>query len=124
MSSDLTMTNAQLGSVLLVVAAIIVGQILFKVSSQHVVVDKGPVGLFMSLMSWQFLLALVFYAIGTFLWVVVLKYVPLNRAYPFMAISFIVLPVAGYFLFGEPLTIRYMIGLVIFVTGLYLVVTS
>ena len=120
----MTMTVAQIVFVLLVVAVIIVGQVLFKLSSQHLVMDRGLGSLIASLLSWQFLLAMFFYALGAVLWVVVLKHVPLNRAYPFMAISFIVLPLAGYYMFGEPLSARYIVGLVILVGGLYLVASA
>lgn len=124
MTSDMTMENTQIASIIFVVSAMVAGQILFKLSSQYIVVDKGVINLLVSLFSWEFLLALVFYSIGTFLWVILLKYVPLNRAYPFVALSFVLLPIASYFLFGEALTVRYMIGLGFFMTGLYLVATA
>jgi drug/metabolite transporter (DMT)-like permease len=124
MTSDLSMTNAQIGSILLVVSSMIAGQILFKLSAQYLVVEKGPISLLASLLTWQFILALVFYSLGTFFWVILLKYVPLSRAYPFVALSFVLLPVASYFLFGEVLSARYFVGLAFFMTGLFLVATT
>ncbi len=120
----MTMTNAQIGAIIFVVSAMVMGQILFKVSSHTLVVGKGPLNLLLSLITWQFMLALFFYGIGTFLWVILLKYVPLNRAYPFVALSFVLLPIASYFLFDETLTIRYWMGLAFFMTGLYLVASA
>lgn len=124
MTSDMTMTNAQVVSILFVVASMMVGQILFKVSAQSLVVDEGFINLLLSFLTWQFVLALLFFASGTLLWVVLLKYVPLSLAYPFVALSFVILPVASHFLFGEPLTPRYFVGLIFFVTGLLLVATA
>ncbi len=108
----------------MVVCLMVAGQILFKQSSQSLVVEKGFLNLLLSLVTWEFILALFFYGAGTFLWVILLKYVPLNRAYPFVALSFVLLPIASYFLFHEALTIRYWIGLGFFMTGLYLVATA
>jgi multidrug transporter EmrE-like cation transporter len=124
MTSDMTMTNGQIGSIFFVVSAMVVGQILFKMSAQYLVVEKGPVNLLLSLLTWQFILAMIFYSTATFLWVILLKYVPLSHAYPFVALSFVLLPVASYFLFGDPLTIRYFVGLAFFMTGLFLVATA
>jgi multidrug transporter EmrE-like cation transporter len=124
MTSDMTMTNGQIGSIVFVVSAMVVGQILFKMSAQYLVVEKGPVNLLLSLLTWQFILAMVFYSTATFLWVILLKYVPISRAYPFVALSFVLLPIASYFLFGDPLTTRYFSGLAFFMTGLFLIATA
>jgi len=118
------MTNAQIGSILFVVSSIVAGQLLFKVSAQHLVVEKGLTSFLLSLLTWQFCLALLFYASGTLLWVILLKHVPLSLAYPFVALSFVLLPAISYFLFGESLSLRYFVGLGFFMTGLYLVSTA
>ncbi len=124
MTSDITLTNTQIASIFAVVSLMVVGQILFKLSSQSLVVEKGFLDLLSSLVTWEFILALFFYGVSTFLWVILLKYVPLNRAYPFVALSFVLLPIASYFLFQEPLTTRYWVGLGFFMAGLYLVATA
>jgi len=118
------MTGGQIASVVGIVGAMVAGQILFKLSSQHLVLEEGPARLFLSLLTWEFVSAMLFYSIGTFLWVVLLKYVPLSRAYPFVALSFALLPIAAHFLFDEPITARYAVGLAVFLAGLYLVATA
>jgi drug/metabolite transporter (DMT)-like permease len=118
------MTGGQIASVVGIVGAMVAGQILFKLSSQHLVLEEGPAKLLLSLLTWEFVSAMVFYSIGTFLWVVLLKYVPLSRAYPFVALSFALLPIAAHFLFDEPITARYASGLAVFLAGLYLVATA
>jgi len=118
------MTTGQIASIVGVVSAMVAGQILFKLSSQNLVIDEGPAKLLLSLLTWEFVSAMVFYSIGTFLWVILLKSVPLSRAYPFVALSFALLPIAAHFLFDEPITVRYASGLAVFLAGLYLVATA
>lgn len=118
------MTAGQIASIVGVVASMVVGQTLFKVSSQYIVLGDGFHRLLLSLISWQFVLALIFYLFGTLLWVVLLKSVPLSRAYPFVALSFAVLPIVSYVLFSEPINLRYLGGLAVFLSGLYLIATA
>ena len=54
--------------------------------------------------------ALVLYVGATILWVYVLKHVPLNVAYPFMGLAFLVVPVAAALFAGEPLAARHLLG--------------
>lgn len=60
------------------------------------------------------------YILATLLWVNVLKTVPLSRAYMFMSLSFVLVPVAGILLFGEQISLPYIIGSVLVVVGLLL----
>lgn len=124
MPADTVMTNAQLASIFIVVSAMVAGQLLFKLSSEHIVVGQGVPRFLLSLVTWQFLLAMVFYSVSTLLWVLLLKHVPLSRAYPFMALSFVILPLAAYLIFKEPVSMRYVVGLIFFMTGLFLVAGS
>ena len=124
MSSDMPLTNTQIVSIMIVVASLVGGQFLFKMSSQHVVLDRGAMKLVLSLFTWEFILALVLYGISTLVWVVLLKYLPLSRAYPFVALSFVLLPIVSYFLIGEALSTRYFVGLAVFMSGLYLIASA
>jgi multidrug transporter EmrE-like cation transporter len=62
--------------------------------------------------------AAVAYFVSTIGWIWSLRTVPLSVAYPFMAIAFIVVPVASHLLFGEPLRAHHIVGLVAIVVGL------
>jgi len=62
--------------------------------------------------------ALVIYAIATLLWINLLRYVNLNRAYSFMALCFIIVPIASHFIFKEHITPGYAIGTALVVIGL------
>lgn len=118
------MTPAQAFALAGVVLAMVCGQLLFKLSSSRVQLDGGAMKLFLSLANWQFILALAVYGIGTILWVIVIKSVPLNRAYPFMALSFAIMPVAAFFLFKEPISLRYVAGMLLLLGGLLVIASE
>ena len=124
MTSAVSMTNVQITYICVVVTAMVIGQILFKTSSEHLVAEQGALRLVQSLLTWHFILALFFYALSTVFWVLLLRQVPLSRAYPFMALSFAILPVLSFVLFKEPLTPRYLVGMLLFLSGLFLVATG
>lgn len=50
-------------------------------------------------------------------WMLALERTDIGFAYPFMALSFVLVPLAAAFLFDEPLTIGQMIGLFLIVAG-------
>jgi drug/metabolite transporter (DMT)-like permease len=68
-----------------------------------------------------FLVAVLLYGLLSILWVWVLTFTPLSRAYPFVAIAFALTPVLGGLVFSEPLSTRLLIGIVIIACGLFFV---
>ena len=54
---------------------------------------------------------------ATLLWVRILTTVPLSRAYPFVALAFVLVPAAGYLFFNESITLRYATGTALIVIG-------
>ena len=124
MTSAASITNIQIAYICVVVASMVIGNLLFKASSEHLVVEQGALRLVQSLLTWQMILALFFYAMSTLCWVLLLRQMPLSRAYPFMAMSFAILPIFAFLLFKEPLTPRYLVGMLMFLSGLFLVATS
>lgn len=55
------------------------------------------------LLNGYFFVALILYARLTVLWVWILSYTPLSRAYPFLALAFALTPALGCLVFAEPL---------------------
>ena len=93
------------------------GQVLFK---QAAVVGNGKpfhVALFNVWMA----AALVLYAVATGLWIWILRTTPLSIAYPFVALGFILVPLAAHYLFAEPLETRYAIGASLILVGLIVI---
>ena len=98
------------------------GQILFKLASLRLAPDGSLVERVSSLLqNWLFLAALAVYLVLSVLWVWVLSFTPLSRAYLFVALSFAIVPVAGAVLFAEPLSPRLMIGIGLILCGLLFV---
>jgi drug/metabolite transporter (DMT)-like permease len=98
------------------------GQILFKLASLRLAPDGSLVERVSSLLqNWLFLAALAIYLVLSVLWVWVLSFTPLSRAYLFVALSFAIVPVAGAVLFAEPLSPRLMIGIGLILCGLLFV---
>jgi len=103
-------------------AGMAAGQILFKLASLRLAPD-GPLVERMSglLQNWLFVAALSIYLALSILWVWILSFTPLSRAYLFVALSFAIVPVAGTLLFGEPMSPRLMIGIGLILCGLLFV---
>lgn len=52
------------------------------------------------------------------LWTLALEKTGLGLAYPFMALSFVFIPVAASFMFNEPLSVAKLFGLALIVAGI------
>ncbi len=90
------------------------GQVLFKAGA-HRAED-----LLHFLNGW-ILIGLLAYGVGTLLWIYALSRMPLTAAYPFTVLTFALVYLAGVFLFGEPVTLRAMAGVVLILGGLFLI---
>lgn len=96
------------------------GQIFFKLAAQtspSLTKLNSIVGL---LSNPNFWVAGILYGFATVLWIYLLQRVPLTRAYPFVAIGFILVPLAGHLLFQETITGIYVLGVLLIIFGIYL----
>jgi drug/metabolite transporter (DMT)-like permease len=98
------------------------GQVLFKMAALRYVAEGG-VGERLLGLVWNiyFVTALVFYAGYAILWVWILSFTPLSRAYPFVALAFALTPLLGAMLFGETISLRLIVGLLFILCGLFIV---
>lgn len=98
------------------------GQLLFKLAALRTAAD-GPLGeRFLGLMqNSYFVAAFMLYAALAVLWVWLLTFTPLSRAYPFVAIAFAMTPLLGGLLFAEPISARLIVGIAVIFVGLWLV---
>ena len=113
-------TASQLIRLLLFAFLLAAGQILFKkVSLATSPLDEWRSVIALGLNLW-FILAVSIYMFTTLLWISVLREMPLSRAYPFMAIGFILVPVAGHLFFAEALDARYFVGVILIIVGIFL----
>jgi drug/metabolite transporter (DMT)-like permease len=99
------------------------GQVLFKMAAMRYGATDGSAGerLFGLLYNVYFLAALVLYAAFSILWVWILSFTPLSRAYPFVALAFAVTPLLGGMFFNEAISLRLLAGIVLILGGLFLV---
>jgi drug/metabolite transporter (DMT)-like permease len=68
-----------------------------------------------------FMGALVAYAMSVLTWLAVLKKMPLPVAMPFIALVYVVVPVAAKLVFGDALTWRMIAGMALVVAGVAVV---
>lgn len=111
------MTFGQSTIVMLVVSMLAGGQVLFKLAALRL---AEPGGLALSnVLSPLMLTAFVVYGLATALWVWVLRSVPLNIAYPFVALAFVIVPLLSHWLLGESLKINMVVGGAIIMFGVW-----
>lgn len=97
---------------------IAIGQLLFKMTSEKLVTNQSK---FFSLAYDPiFISALAIYGSATLIWIYVLKAVPLAYAYSFMALTFVLVPMLASIFLGETITLKYIIGACLIISGLLL----
>jgi len=100
------------------------GQLLFKAAAMRLPAAGTFAERLVALaQNGYFLAALALYLGLSLLWVWLLRFTPLSRAYLFVALSFALVPVAAAVAFHEPLSARFVLGAVLTICGLLLVVT-
>lgn len=109
-------------NILVCVGGIAVGQVLLKLAAMNLRNEGGngiAVGPFF--VSWQLPVGVAVLGVSALLWVWVLRSMPLNVAYPFMALAFIFVPLLSYFLLSEPLAWKHLVGTLLIVAGVVIV---
>jgi len=96
------------------------GQILFKLAARDVTLDGINLRSLLSWLSPAMVAALCIYAVATLLWVWVLRTASLSVVYPLYALAFVLVPLLGWMLFGEPMTARHWFGAALIVGGVWL----
>jgi len=69
-------------------------------------------------------LAMFCYAVSIFLWMTVLSRVEVSYALPFHSLSFVIIAVAGYFLFNENVSLLRIVGILVICVGVCLISRS
>jgi len=101
-----------------------VGQLLFKAAAEQLGPVEGVVGLLALFAKPIFLGAVALYGLLTLAWVWILTGVPLSKAYPFAMLALAFTPLLALLFFGESISAKYWIGLLLMCAGLALVVNS
>jgi multidrug transporter EmrE-like cation transporter len=66
-------------------------------------------------------LALALYGLSTVLWIWILSRVSLARAYPWVAVGVVIVPLIGRYYFGEQLHPLFWVGVALIFAGIFLV---
>jgi len=108
-------------ALILCVIGIAIGQILFKLASHAL----GTRANLMALISSPYLIGGgMLYVAATFAWIWLLARVELSQAYPFMALSFVIVPLLSVFFLGEHVSYRYWLGIALIVAGIVLTLSA
>jgi undecaprenyl phosphate-alpha-L-ara4N flippase subunit ArnE len=113
------MNIANTAMTLLTVFMLSFGQVLFKIASERFNFSEKN-GFISFLFNPYLITALIVYMLATFLWIFVLRDVPLRTAYPFASLAFIMVPLFAYYFLGEALTINNFIGGFVIIIGVYI----
>ena len=117
-----SLSPAQIALLIGYAAAMTGGQLLFKVAALRAAAAASPgERLFAMLANGFFLAAVLLYAALAVLWVWILSFTPLSRAYIFVALAFAATPLLGAIVFLEPISPRLVTGIGLIVCGLLLV---
>jgi drug/metabolite transporter (DMT)-like permease len=116
---DAKLSFLQIAILVAYAVAMAFGQLLFKTAALGVGA-AGSLGERLTALAHNgyFAISVVFYAALTVVWVWILTFTPLSRAYVFVALSFIITPFFSTALFGEPISVRLVIGIGLIVGGL------
>ena len=97
-----------------------IGQILFKIASEKLL-QANLAGFIRLALDPMFILAVSIYGAATFLWVFVLRSVPLSITYSFMAITYLAVPLLSAQFLGEILSMRSYLGAALIICGVLVV---
>ena len=108
------MTPLQTLWAILCVAAISAGQLLFKRAGMELeAAGSWRAGRALFVVA----IAMAIYGAATLLWIHLLRHVPLHKAYIFMSLSFVLVPLASYAVFREHISGAFLAGTVLIVCG-------
>ncbi|KLU16001.1 MULTISPECIES: EamA family transporter [Xenorhabdus] len=103
------------------VVGIAVGQVLFKLTS--IALHKTG-SLFATETLIMLFSAFTLYGMTTIAWIWVLQKIELGKAYPLMALAFIIVPIGSYLFLDEKFNTQYIIGVLFICIGIILSVRS
>lgn len=101
------------------VIGISAGQVLFKIAAISIDKPKDFTGILYCLINPYLAAALLLYCSLTLLWVWTLRITPLQIAYPIQGLAFLIIPILNYFVMGESITSRTILGGLIILIGIY-----
>ena len=108
----------QLIYVVLTVLGLSLGQILFKLAARDMR-ESEPLAQQVLQNTWLYV-ALAVYGLATVVWVALLRQVPLQLAYPFVALAFFFVPILAHWFLGEALRWQSFLGAAFILAGVWI----
>lgn len=96
----------------------------FGVSSSAAQLENSSLGPLAVLLMPGVAVGLALYGVGAFLWLRILERVELSQAYPFVGVGFALTTLAGWWLFGDPLSAQRLVGIALVFVGIMFVAGS
>jgi hypothetical protein len=116
------LTVSQIGLLVSYAAAMSAGQLLFKAAAQLGATESSLAARLVAIAAnGYFVAAMLLYTALTLLWVWILTFTPLSYAYPFAALAFGMTPLLAAAVFGDPVSLRLMLGCVLIVGGIIVI---
>jgi drug/metabolite transporter (DMT)-like permease len=106
---------------ILCVFGIASGQILFKLSADSL---HSSGSIFDPNTAIMLFFGLAVYGLTTIAWVWVLQKIELGRAYPLMALAFILVPIGSHLILGERFNAQYFLGTALIIAGILTIVRA
>ena len=97
------------------------GHVMFKSSANTLKSLNSIWGLALEPM---FVLALCLYGFTTVAWIWCLQEIPLSRAYLFMSLAYVFIPLFSWICFGESISLQYVFSVCLIVTGIMIAVVK
>lgn len=98
-----------------------IGQVLLKLSVSGRGAMTGIRDYLGLLTNFHFIAGISLYILTTIGWMWALKTFPLSKAYPVLALSFVVVPLLAWYFFGEKLNATHILGMALILVGVSLI---
>jgi len=106
----------------------VAGQTVMKIGVERpgaASMDRGLFGVISAIFTSPLvLLGLTLYGVGALAWILVLRRMDLNHAYPFLALNFVLIALVSRFILGEEVPLLRWAGIAVIVGGILLVARS
>ena len=110
---------AQWMGLIIIPLVVAVGQILFKVTAVSNA-GQGFLGLLGNATFWT---AIILYGVATVVWIPMIESVPISRAYLFMALTYVYVPLFATLFLQEAVSLRSVLGTVLIIVGILISVS-
>ena len=106
------------------VACSAVGQLLLKSGAQHLAGLGRLEFLFAAARNMHVLTGLAAWMASTLCWLYVLRVAPLSRVYVLTSLTYVLIPVASIYVFGEQIRRMHVVGIVLIIMGVACVLSG